>query len=155
MSEPALFKYKCNYRAITGVVCGIRCLAAEGCSKHKGRESYTQKCIFPDCTRYTRSKTLKCTDHIHRKSPALTEAYNQEMAKQAPPQPQIQSNPEPVKQEESNVDEAVQKLNEMNISNAKPKLTPAERMKIARDAKKNKKIAADHVLKAQEEEEES
>lgn len=139
-------KYKCDFRNCEGEICNIRCITPNRCSKHKTSESYTQQCTFDGCTKYTKSKHLRCPIHIRRV------CYDK-----APEQGQEQVQPKSINTNNTSVEEVEKTLSQCKIAE-KPKLTPAERMKHARDAKAAKKTAvvnATEILQAQSKSEDS
>ncbi len=138
MTTPVQFKYKCLYRNIKGEICNSKCIEPERCSKHKTSITFTQKCIYTGCTKYTRSIHKKCTEHSKLKT------YD------------------------TPVDDVIKKIEDCAITpstTVKSDIAPAtavDRMQKARDAKKNKRLATTaapvlnvkEVMKAQAQSEE-
>ena len=104
-SGPKIFKNKCDYRTISGELCGKKCIETR-CSSHKGCESYTIRCIYHDanniqCGRYTRSKSKKCSHHVKTPAPQqVSQAKPNEEVKteeEVKPEVVIEKKVEPVK----------------------------------------------------------
>jgi hypothetical protein len=81
-STPKVFKNRCDYRSIDGTICNKKCIDTK-CSSHKKCESYTIQCIYRDasgiqCSRYTRSKVCKCSQHARCPIPKLDETVKQD-----------------------------------------------------------------------------
>ena len=135
-SAPKVFKNRCDYRSIDGNICNKKCIDTK-CSSHKKCESYTIQCIFRDangiqCSRYTRSKVCKCSQHARCPIPKLDETAKQD---------------EPVEKDQTEkTDETVKPVEEPKKS--KTSKTPIatsvivepmnRKMQLARDAKQMK-----------------
>ena len=118
-SGPKIFKNKCDYRMISGEVCGKKCIETR-CSGHKNCESYTIQCIYRDenniqCGRYTKSKINKCSHHARCPTPAIRQ-----------PEKPVE------KVEKVEKVEEVQKVDEVKVDPVK------RNMQLARDAKQRK-----------------
>ncbi len=121
-SGPKIFKNKCDYRMISGDVCGKKCIETR-CSGHKGCESYTIQCIYRDenniqCGRYTKSKINKCSHHARCPTPVIRQ-----------PEKPVEKVEEVQKVEKV---EEVQKVDEVTVDPVK------RNMQLARDAKQRK-----------------
>lgn len=61
------FNGVCDYRRITGEVCGKKCLRETRCAQHKDMESYSNKCKADECSRMTNSAYGFCSHHSNMK----------------------------------------------------------------------------------------
>ena len=119
-STPKVFKNRCDYRSIDGTICNKKCIDTK-CSSHKKCESYTIQCIYRDasgiqCSRYTRSKVCKCSQHARCPIPKLDETAKQD---------------EPVEEDQT---EKIEKIDD-TVKHVKPNAVEGENTKTAKTSK--------------------